>query len=321
MTNENTDRYLEDYVNELAVEYYYAKKKNDKPAELRASSEMMRCITKPCVKKDMVSSPYKKTISKIIRYGLLTEKDDIINEALFMSMTKYKPVHTDENGENKEYMFFPYYMKALAMCCNEKLRKKKDKECYESISLDYDPSENETGEHNTYVFIELDDKKANIEENIKTNERCYEIAVKFTAVITKFYEHNNTGVYAKIRLSYFRIFYTEHLIVLISKGFIKSLNKTEAYECSDQELVRFVSFSDYKSLDDLVYLKFKKISDIFPEDKKSSDNPVKVPCENRVIADYRSASKLDASRTSDSNVSQQRKHYKKALAVLFEDLK
>lgn len=317
--NKNTDRYLEDYVNTLAVEYYQARKNKNKLSELKASTELMRCITK-----NTDSSPYKKTISKINRYGLLQEKEDIVNEALFMSMTKYKPVLTDENGETKEYPFFPYYMKALVFCCNEKLRKNKDKACHESISLDYDPSENETGEHNTEVFAKLADEKADLEESCKSNERKQEILVRIPTVITKFFEHNGTGEYARKRLSYFRIFYTERLLVVISElGCTSGLNKSETYECSDQELVRFVSFSDYISLDDLICLKFKKRSEVLPD--CNDDNPVlEIKSElskiqDDVIVEYRYKAKFDQSRKKVQNISEQRKYFRKYLKKIFSN--
>ena len=165
-----------------------------------------------------------------------------------------------------------------------------------------------------------------VSDNFEKEFKIEEVRKRLPYVVIKFYSHNKGKSASEVRLSYFRIFVTENIMeIIIESNNIDGFNNDEAYECTDKEFVRFITVLDYLSLQDLKDLnkpnQFKKISDIFPEDKKSSDNPVKVPCENRVIAEYRYASKLDASRTSDSNVSQQRKHYKKALAVLFEDLK
>ena len=319
--NENTDRYLEDYVNTLAVEYYQARKNKNKLAELRASSELMRCITK-----NMDSSPYKKTISKISRYGLLQEKDDIVNETLFMSITKYKPVLTDENGKNKEYLFFPYYMNALEMCCKEKCRKKKSKESHEVISIDYDPSENETGEHNTEFFSEPADEKAHTIKELETKYSKEAFRKRLPSVVLSFYIHNKGRSASELKLSYFRIFVTNDIIeCIIESNNTDYFNKTEAYECTDKEFVRYISFLKYLSLDELKNLRdlenIKKKSDLFPDEKKGCDIPVKIPCEGKVIAEYRYKAKIDLRRITDQNILDYKNKYKKALKIIFSDLR
>jgi len=319
MKNENIDRNLEDYVNELAVEYYHAKKNKDKPAELRFSSELIRCITK---NKD--SSPYKKTISKISRYGLLQEKDDIITDALFKSMVKYKPVLTYENGETKEYPFFPYYMSILKYCCIEKC--KKDKELYNSISLDYDPSENETGEHNTEAFAELADEDADTIKKLETKNTKEVVRKRLPSVVLSFYIHNKGRSASDIKLSYFRIFVTNDIMdCIIDSNDTAYFNKTEAYECTDKEFVRYISFLKYFSLDELKKLRDaenrKKKSDLFPDEKKDRDMPVSIPCEGRVIAEYRYKANFDEIRTSNPNIQDHKKSYRKALQILFSDLR
>ena len=175
-------------------------------------------------------------------------------------------------------------------------------------------------------IIENSPDKEDVADNIEKKFNNEEVRRRLPYVVIKFYSHNKGKAASEVRLSYFRIFITENIIeFIIDSGNIDGFNSNEAYDCTDKEFVRFITVLDYVSLKKLTELtkpnQFKKMSDIFPEDKKSYDIPVKVPCENRVIAEYRYVSKQDTIRTSDSNVSQQRKHYKEALAILFEDLK
>jgi hypothetical protein len=86
-------------------------------------------------------------------------------------------------------------------------------------------------------------------------------------------------------------------------------NKAEAYECSDGELVRFVSFSEYANIDDILKIRFKKYSDIM--DDYNEDKRISVPFENVVICKYRYKAGLDAKEVSSANISIQKENYKK----------
>ncbi len=274
-----------DEINALAIDYYNAKqaKSND---EKRLYKELLFLVYIAFSKIIFEDKTDPEIYEKAIDYSIDTfnpHRGKSFTSYLFMN-TNYK--YLDANKNNKKFI------------------------------------QNDDG---IFIIENLPDEE-DVTDNIEKKFNIEEVRKRLPYVVIKFYSHNKGKSASEVRLSYFRIFVTENIIeIIIESDNIDGFNHDEAYECTDKEFVRFITVLDYLSFKDLKVLnkpnQFKKMSDIFPEDKKSYDIPVKVPCENRVIAEYRYASKLDTIRTSDSNVSQQRKHYKEALAVLFEDLK
>lgn len=162
------------------------------------------------------------------------------------------------------------------------------------------------------VFDDIPDKDIyNPETNFEEKEIVECTFEHLLSIITLFLSHKNSKQSNPTRRSYFRIFYTENIINLINEycttDFIS--NTAEAYECSDKDFVRFVSFSDYKNIDDILSLRFKKFSDImndFKEDKLICSKP---SFENIVIQKYRFRYGLDKKEVSSANISIQRNNY------------
>lgn len=139
------------------------------------------------------------------------------------------------------------------------------------------------------------------------------------AKINLFLTHKNSKQANPTRRSYFKIFYTDRIIRLI-RDFCRTdifPNTAEAYECSDKDLVRFVSFSEYSKLDDILTLRFKKFSDIMDDYK--NDKLICTPLENIVIRKYRVKSGLDEKEVSDANISIQRDFFNKFIEPLMHN--
>ena len=153
----------------------------------------------------------------------------------------------------------------------------------------------------------------NPEEIFVAEELVSNIETSLLSMVINFYKHNKGKSANETRYSYFRIFFTEKLIILLDEcGINKSMNERECYENSDKDLVRFVSFSEYKELKDLLSLDFKKFSDVI-DGYKDDSKLICVPFENEIIAEYRYKNALDKAKVSLSNVSQQRTVFEEQL--------
>lgn len=170
-----------------------------------------------------------------------------------------------------------------------------------------------------------DDEIYNPETNFAKKELVEYTFENLLAKINLFLSHKNSKQSNPTRRSYFRIFYTEKIINLINDycttDFIS--NTAEAYECSDKDFVRFVSFSDYKNIDDILMLRFKKFSDIMDDFKE--DKLICTPFENIVVQKYRFRYGLDEKEVSSANITIQRKHFETFIndlrQVISDDIK
>lgn len=172
---------------------------------------------------------------------------------------------------------------------------------------------NEDNDEGKETEIEDNDNNNNPEEMLIADELVNSIETTLISVVINFYKHNKGKSANETRYSYFRIFFTEKLIILLDEcGINKSMNERECYENSDKDLVRFVSFSDYKELKDLLSLDFKKFSDVI-DGYKDDSKLICVPFENEIIAEYRFKNTLDKVKVSSPNVSQQRTVFEEQL--------
>lgn len=164
-------------------------------------------------------------------------------------------------------------------------------------------------ENGNAVFDDIYDENFNPETDFEEKELVERTFENLLAKITLFLSHKNSKQSNPTRRSYFRIFYTETIIGLIQEfcttDFIS--NTAEAYDCSDKKLVRFVAFSDYKNIDDILNIRFKKFSDIMDDFKE--DKPICTPFENIVVQKYRFQHGMDEKEVSSANISIQRKYY------------
>ena len=278
-----------DELNALANEYYIAKNQNNGNDEKRLYRELLFKIN--IVLGDMI---YNSENSNA--------RIEAIDKGIDVSIRDYVP------GKGKVFTSYLYeQIKFKGMDEGKRERKRV-------------PSDDESD-----IIVNIPDN-ADVSEAAGSDYIRSEIRIKLPTLITRFYEHNGSGKYSEIRHSYFKIFYTENIICLIaSTNSTEGFNKAEAYECSDQELVRFVSFSNYISLDDLVYLKLKKRSDVLPDNSEDGlviDLMAKEPkFQNDVIIEYRFVSKLDKKRVSSPNITQYRNRYENDCKRFFEYLK
>lgn len=172
---------------------------------------------------------------------------------------------------------------------------------------------NEENDEGKEIEIEDNDNNNNPEEMLIADESLNRIETTLLSVVINFYKHNKGKSANETRYSYFRIFFTEKLIILLYEcGINKSMNERECYENSDKDLVRFVSFSEYKELKDLLSLDFKKFSDVI-DGYKDDSKLICVPFENEIIAEYRFKNTLDKVKVSLPNVSQQRTVFEEQL--------
>lgn len=272
-------------LNELAIEYYNAKKLNNAADEKRLRRELFLKINLALA--DMIYSSQNNNTTI-----------QAIDKGIEVAIRDYDP------GKGKVFTSYLYSQ----IQYKKKDETKRDDKCV------YSDDEND--------IIGNAPDRADISETIESDYIKYEVDMKLPTLITRFYEHNGKGVRAKNRYSYYRIFYTEHIILLVASAkSTEGFNKTEAYECSDQELVRFVSYSDYTSLDDLVYLKLKKRSEVLPgnsDDKLVMDLMEKKPhFQSDVIIEYRYVSKLDNKRVAEQTILSHKKKYKADFRALF----
>lgn len=315
MNDNQYDRSNEERINELAKDYYYARIENNKAAANRASSEIFTLLMKKG------SGPFNKTYAKIDSYSLIGNDPqsvifELTTEALSYSFLKYKYEVSDKDGNLVRYPFFAYYMKMLTLICKEYIRKKNNKEHFEDYSVDTDPLEDDS-----MPVHQIADEKEDLAETSEKNELRRAVRIRLPSVVLGFYSHNKGKSASEIRLSYFRIFASESIIEsILESSDTEYFNKTEAYDCTDKDFVRYISYSDYCCLDDIINIRFKKLSEVL-SDFNGEDEQLYVPCENRVISEYRFVSKLDQTRKTIQAVFDQRSHYKKALAVLLNDMK
>lgn len=148
-----------------------------------------------------------------------------------------------------------------------------------------------------------------------------ELCARIPSLILGFYQHISSKAATKARFFYFRIFNTEEIAKLIDIiGTSKYFNKNEAYESTDKEYIKFISYSDYTQLDDLLILRYKHIADVI-EDYPDKQKLIEMPCGNKIIAEYLYASGNAINRPTDQNISAFRTKYDEYLKACFIDLK
>ncbi len=94
-------------------------------------------------------------------------------------------------------------------------------------------------------------------------------------------------------------------------------NKSEAYESTDKEFVRFIADTSYEKLDDILSMKYRNFSQVL-EKYDYEDKEIDVPCDARIISEYFYKSGKSEQRTSASNISQFRKKYEEYFRTAWE---
>ncbi len=275
----------------------------------------------------------QKNIAWAKLYRLLMGNDgsNPVNDILNSKINKYKAHNSnlsdfivdnimkydyDRNNNFCAFLYqnFEYYLKDYTkkeyVSRTNKQTGEKEKE-FRNITR-YD----ENGEP---VFDNIENLISNPETESAEKEKAAAVRISLLSVITQFYSHNKGKSANSQRLSYFRIFFTENLIILIQDtNSLKGFNRTEAYSNSDQSFVRFISRSDYDKIEDLLTLDFKFYSEIMKACEKE-DKQISLPCENIVIQQYRYQNGMDEKEVSLSNITQQRKKYAEALKEILQE--
>lgn len=276
-------------INELAIAYYNAKSNNDSNEKKRLFWELYT----ECSKK------YKNIVWND------TPESYIYNDAIEYSIDKYDP-QNEKNARFTTFLHQNIRFKSLD-------QKKKDKR------LEYEKNSNEmiaflNGEElQDGTIPELsEENKRRLSENQFAEKEKHEnedlLKQQISIKIVQFLSHKKT---APTKLSYYRIFITERIISIIAEFDDTSFfNKAEAYDCSDKGFVRFISTLEYHSLDELADIRFKTMSNVLP-DYEGEDKEIKIPCDNRVVVEYRYVSGFDKKRVSTANVSQYRTPFNK----------
>lgn len=263
----------------LGKEYYYAENETGKKTLF---FKLYGEIIKP------ENSIYRKLCS-------LIKKADISTDSVYDWIEDILPKYNYENDDSI-YTFLIVMFKYKIMDVRKKGK---------------DISINEKNDEGKEIEVASDEK--NPEEIFVAEELVSNIETSLLSVVINFYKHNKGKSANETRYSYFRIFFTEKLIILLDEcGINKYMNERECYENSDKDLVRFVSFSEYKELKDLLSLDFKKFSDVI-DGYKDDSKLICVPFENEIIAEYRYKNALDKAKVSLSNVSQQRTVFEEQL--------
>ncbi|WP_024861863.1 hypothetical protein [Ruminococcus flavefaciens] len=322
MINDEKNRNLsEDEINEIARKYSEAKKVGDKNLEKNYMVQLYNFLYAPTVLHKKLCKQLNASQDK------LNHGDDELSDFFMEYVLKY------DFEKNKDFVaycctYMDFYLKNKFKKQYKKINAKasQEKKTYNSEEVTNEGNEKkwkkreEFGDDikgfDTDNYEDTDDSYANF-------EIMYIVRTRLPSVIINFYKHNIGKAANEKRLSYYRIFFTEDIITLISEsGHTKYFNKSETYECSDKNYVKFISYSKYDKLEDILSLRYKKYSDVF-ENYSGNDKELKVPCEEKVISEYRFRSGLDKKKkpVSKEAVSQQKGFYKKQLSWIMSDIK
>lgn len=177
----------------------------------------------------------------------------------------------------------------------------------------------------TYPKGGNDNQKTSFFDNLSSDENVEEkIELKASVRLTLIYLLINMNKHLKakalndIKISYYKIFFTEYMIQFISESKnMDYFNNAEIYENSDKAFVKFISYSEYKSVEDLLNIQFKKFSDVI-DDYKDKEKLIDVPCENEIITTYRFKNGLDEKKVANANVTLQRNAFKEKFIEIYK---
>lgn len=300
----NDNRYsnmTNDEINEIAKKYSDAKNSGDKNAVKHYYTELFRItIENTELNNKLKSQIYMNTMKNKLKNDI-----DFIISGYAMKQIKY--YHTEKNDNFSAYIlkFFKQYLGKLAV---KELKNGDYAESIEDMTTEEDGSINEK---------KL--KEVGSNEFCNDEERALLIRQRIPTLITNFYKHTSKKEATKARYNYFRIFNTESIASLIyQSGNTRYFNKTEAYESTDKDYIKFISYSDYEKLDDLIFLKFKRYTDIFDNYPDAEKTIEKLPCEQKIVAEYLYKSGLGEKRPEVQSVSDFYNKYLKYCRGFFE---
>lgn len=284
----------EDEINMIAKKYSDARKSNKKNEENYYMSELYK-IT---IGDSILNRKLRSIISAESKFK--NDTDNYISD-YFIENIKYYKYEKNDNFVSFMLMFIKQYLI------------KNSQRMGKTISLE-DMTTDEDGNIN-YRKIE----KIGKDETYRYEELAMQIRAVLPTLITNFYKHLSTKSATKERYYYFRIFNTENIAALIyESGNTRFFNKKEAYESTDKDYIRFIADSDYEKLDDLINLRFRRISEVL-EDSSAKNEKISFPVINKVIAEYWYKSGIGNSKPTVANVSDFRKKYSDYCRMILAD--
>lgn len=284
----------EDEINEIARKYYEAKVANDKNTMNYYTTDLYLIATKNSILN-------RKMKSKIRNNSKLNDDPDTYIHDYFTRQLKYF-------NYEKSNSFVAFMMQFI----NQPIRKEIHKNAkMPTESLD-DNGVNDDGDSllNKYETTTAYNPFENIDE-----ENVYILRSILPSMINKFYEHNKGKQASDKKYMYFKVFNTEWIVEFVEKSGDRYFNKAEAYESTDKDYIRFITYSDYESFDDILNFNYKKYSDILDE-YNGEDKEVSIPCENKIISEYFFKTEKSETRPSEANVSIFRKKYMELLKTI-----
>lgn len=298
---------VENMINQLAIEYYNARKVSNKAQETKLWSELYKILAVP-----ESPNPVNRILNKKIKYFKADQSK--LHDFVTDNILKYD-CEKNDNFCSFLYSAFDYNLKDYKK--KEKVTRTNKKTGEKTSTLRNATQYNEEG----YPDITITDKDADPQQSLEEKEIVTAMKIKLPSIIMMFYKHHKGKSANKQKLSYFKIFFTESLINLIRElNSIKDLNKAEAYDASDEDFVSYISDSEYKGIEDILSFHFKNVSEI-TGCSDVTDKKISVPCENKIIVSYRYDIGLDKEKVSEPAVSQQRASYKKDLNMILSNEK
>lgn len=261
----------EDEINEYAHKYWKAKKSDDK-SEIDYYKIILYSI---CISSSILNKKLKSKLAGFEIYD--NDADDEIAD-YFDYQLKYFNYEKNDN-------FVAYMMTWLSKYESKKIKKEKERN-------------------------EKQDENQGVDNPFINEMKRAEIRSRLPMLILNFYKHNSAKKATKARYEYFRVFNTENIIDFIKDSSnTRYFNESEAYESTDKDFVRFIAFTPYKKLGDIIAAEFKMFSDVL-EHYDFKDKQIYIPCDSKIISEYFYKSLKYENRPSDANISQFRKKYK-----------
>lgn len=324
--NNNND--VENKVNELAKEYYFARLSGNKAVMDKCRNAIISKIYDPnsfSNKIVKIRENYNDSSVGFSRFAFHGyDRGDAISDIteLFLNFIENYDYSANPN-------FVASFTTAIKWDMNNKLSKDKkrndsekndDKDAKKLIPRAEKISDivcDESGEHS--LFEKVADESENI-ENIDFDNSLEKIRIKLISVITLFYKRNKGKSASQVKYSYYRIFTTETVVKDIREnsntGIYDFMNKNEIMQTLDCDYIKFIAFTDMEKLEDIISMAIKKYSDII---SGAEDKIIILDKEPRVIIAYRTAANLDEKQVTAANVSLMKKNYKQEIEDIFKE--
>lgn len=288
----------QEFINELARKYFEAKNNKN-------SGQMKK------IKDDIFLRIFSENKGNIKTYLDLYCKRKLKNYTNnsfldFFSGFLYEKNYLDKYDYTINPNFTAQFIKDFKYYILNTLRKENDIHILNNNITDDD--ENEIN-----IFDNISDNE-NIEENLAEKEIKNEIRIKLISLCTRFFISKKGKSANKTRYEYYRIFTTNIIVCDIrDTSDCNIYNRQEAMQVIDGDYIRFMAFTDFSQLEDILTMKIKKYSDIF---ENGSNELLKFDNEAKVIIEYRFQSGLDLKRVSAPAVSQQLNKFREDCEII-----